>query len=317
MPIPSQYETHKPVLEFFAAVEEAGRVEAKAYLADVCKLSASERALLTSSGVPVYQSRADWAVSNLSAAGYLERVTRGVYSLSEKGRSALLSGIDGETLGRQVIAEASRVKREGFSAPEAGEASDGGISVATDCSNLGEGEVAPSEALAQPPFEIMTAAHQEIDAQLKQELLVTILDRSPEFFEQLVVDLMERLGYGQGARTPYRHDGGIDGKIYNDSLGFDRVFVQAKRYSKGNNVQRPEIQAFIGALNGVSKGVFVTTSRFSAGAVECAERCVHAKIALIDGEQLVRMMIERDLGVYTRKVFQVKEIDSDYFNADL
>ena len=309
MSLLSQYATHKPVLEFFGTVEQAGRIQAKAYVAQACKLTDAERQQVTSTGVPVYQSRAGWAVSYLSSAGYLERVSRGVYRLSSKGRAALDASIEEEAFGRQVIAEAAHAK-SGDGVVEPAKAGEGPTEPAS-------AEAAPSEVLAQPPFEIMAAAHQEMDRQLKGELLASILERDPEFFEQLVVDLMECLGYGEGERTPYRHDGGIDGKIYRDSLGFYAVYVQAKRYSKGNNVQRPEIQAFIGALNGIDKGVFVTTSKFSPGAVECAERCVHAKVVLIDGERLVQMMMDHDLGVYTRKTFRVKEIDSDYFDGDL
>ena len=119
--------------------------------------------------------------------------------------------------------------------------------------------------------------------------------------QDLVETMRLSLEDERSTRTQLSSDGGSDGIIDQDVLGLSSVYVQAKRYSKGNNVQRPEIQAFIGALNGIDKGVFVTTSKFSPGAVECAERCVHAKVVLIDGERLVQMMMDHDLGVYTRK----------------
>jgi restriction system protein len=140
---------------------------------------------------------------------------------------------------------------------------------------------------------------------------------SPAFFEELVIDLLVRMGYG-GTRTEAARaigrtgDGGIDGVIDEDHLGLDSIYVQAKRWE--GSVGRPEIQKFAGALQGqrATKGIFITTSTFTGEAVEYAQR-IGTRIVLIDGRRLAALMFEHDVGVSPKRAYTVKDIDGDYF----
>lgn len=155
---------------------------------------------------------------------------------------------------------------------------------------------------------------------LADDLLLQVRNASPSFFEQLVVDLMIAMGYGgsrkeAGRATQATNDDGIDGIIKEDKLGLDVIYLQAKRWS--NTVHRPEIDKFIGALTRqrARKGVFITTSEFSAGAREAA-LSLDIKVVLIDGSELAQLMVENNLGCNVRQVYEVKQFDSDYFNEE-
>ena len=140
---------------------------------------------------------------------------------------------------------------------------------------------------------------------------------SPTFFEEVVIDLLVRMGYGgnrtEAARAIGRTgDGGIDGVIDEDRLGLDSIYVQAKRWE--GSVGRPDIQKFAGALQGqrATKGIFITTSTFTGEAVEYAQR-IGTRIVLIDGRRLAALMFEHDVGVSPKRTYTVKDIDGDYF----
>lgn len=148
------------------------------------------------------------------------------------------------------------------------------------------------------------------------DILDKVMILSPAMFEQLVVDLMVAMGYGdkETARvTQYSHDGGIDGIIYEDKLGLDKIYIQAKHWT--NLVGSPDVQQFSGALAGkkATKGIFITTSKFSKGAVNFVETVSNQKIILIDGEQLSMLMFQYNIGVQTENVYVTKRIDNDYF----
>ena len=167
------------------------------------------------------------------------------------------------------------------------------------------------------PEEAIELAHQGLREQLAQELLARILSCSPTFFEQLVVELLVKMGYGgsrrdAGERIGQTGDGGIDGIIKEDRLGLDTIFIQAKRWQ--GTVGRPEIQKFVGALQGqrARKGVFITTSSYTAEATDYASR-IDTKVVLIEGKQLAGLMIDFDVGVAAAASYVVKRIDSDYF----
>ncbi len=168
------------------------------------------------------------------------------------------------------------------------------------------------------PDEQLAEAHQALVQSLADELLAQVRAATPSFFEQLVVDLMlAMMGYGgsrkeAGKATQATNDDGIDGIIKEDKLGLDVIYLQAKRWA--NTVHRPEIDKFIGALTRqrARKGVFITTSEFSAGAREAALG-LDIKVVLIDGVELARLMVESNLGVSVKQVYEVKQLDSDYF----
>lgn len=169
------------------------------------------------------------------------------------------------------------------------------------------------------PTEQLEAAMKKIDDDLAADILQKARDMSPAKFEQLVLDLLLAMGYGGSNKdlakvTPVSHDNGVDGIIPEDALGLDKIYIQAKRYKEGAPVHKPEIQQFIGALSEqkASKGVFVTTSTFTQGARESVSKAT-SKIVLIDGIALAKYMIEFNVGVSTRKTYEVKRIDTDYF----
>jgi restriction system protein len=141
--------------------------------------------------------------------------------------------------------------------------------------------------------------------------------REPSFFEAAVVKLLVAMGYGgadgTATVTQQSNDGGIDGLIDRDALGLDRVYIQAKRYPNGTSVQRPEVQAFVGALSGkATTGVFLTTGRFSSGSIEYA-RTAHTRVILVDGLRLTELMIRYGVGVQSRRILNVVAVDEDFF----
>lgn len=167
------------------------------------------------------------------------------------------------------------------------------------------------------PTEQLEQAFESIESDLAADLLAKVRELSPAFFEQLVVDLLVKMGYGgsfadSAKVTQLSNDEGIDGIIYEDKLGLDKIYIQAKRWS--NSVGRPVIQQFAGALVGqnATKGVFITTSNFSKEAKQYVVG-LHQKIVLIDGQELAKFMIEYNVGVSTKKTYEVKRIDTDYF----
>lgn len=169
------------------------------------------------------------------------------------------------------------------------------------------------------PLETMEKAHREMRSAVESEVLDAIKAATPEFLERVVLDLLVKLGYG-GAGDPGKHlgrsgDGGVDGVIWEDKLGLDLIYVQAKRWQ--NTVGRPEIQAFSGSLDGfrARKGVFITTSTFSAEARSYVAS-IEKKIVLIDGHELARLLFDTGLGVSTATTYAVKRLDSDYFAED-
>ena len=171
----------------------------------------------------------------------------------------------------------------------------------------------------ETPNDRMKRAHSELNDKLAEELLAEIMAKDSDFFEDLVVKLLLKMGYGgsdsdSGYTTQRTNDGGIDGVIWEDKLGFDKIYIQAKRWEPETSISRPEIQKFSGALQEVkaSKGLFITTAKFSEGAKASAER---QRIVLVDGERLTKLMIEYNVGVSTAQTYEIKEIDSDFFNG--
>jgi restriction system protein len=172
----------------------------------------------------------------------------------------------------------------------------------------------------QTPEERLEAAYQTLRESLAGEILETVMKCSPEFFEQLVVDLLVRMGYGGSRREAGQAigrsgDEGIDGIIKEDRLGLDIIYVQAKRWD--GVVGRPEVQKFSGALQGqrARKGIFITTSSFSREALDYAKQ-IETKIILVDGSMLAEYMIDHGVGVTSEAVFELKRIDSDYFSEE-
>ena len=175
-----------------------------------------------------------------------------------------------------------------------------------------------AEGSEQLPDTALDAAMDRINAEVGADLIQRLREGHPDFFEEAVVKLLLKMGYGgaeqRGRRIGGSGDGGVDGVIDQDALGLDRIYVQAKRYADGNTVGRETIQAFVGALHGVgaSRGVFITTSTFSSGARQYAEN-VPSRIILIDSARLVSLMIKYRVGVQVKQSYDVVELDEDFF----
>jgi restriction system protein len=299
MAIPDYQSCLLPFLRFLQDGQEHSLREAEDAIALQFGLSAEERAEMLPSGQQgIFRNRVGWARTYLKKACLLDSSRRGVFQITDRGREVLESNpprIDAKYLERF---------------PE--------FLVFRDAGRL---EVAPSQNTPQAPGatpeERIEAAYSELRAQLEEDLLAKVLTCSPSFFEQLVVDLLVAMGYGgsrrdAGTRLGQSGDGGVDGVIKEDRLGLDAIFVQAKRWK--DSVGRPEIQKFVGALQGqrARKGVFITTSSYSQEAKDYAAR-IDTKVVLIDGKQLAGLMIDHDVGVSAAAAFTVKKVDLDYF----
>lgn len=238
----------------------------------------------------------------LKAAGYVDSPAPGMWRITDRGQDLLIRYPDGfdEETARQVIREGRR-ETQGEDVADDSWADAGGA------------------AVQQTPDERIDGALKEIHRAVAQELLDKIAQAPPAFFEDLVLDLLHALGYGANEddleRVGHSGDGGIDGVISLDKLGFERVYVQAKRWQ--GTVGRPEVQAFYGALAGrrARKGVFITTSSFTREAREFASQVVES-IVLIDGPRLTSLMIEHGVGVAHYRVLRLPKVDGDYFDAD-
>ena len=262
------------------------------------KLSDEDMDIRTKSGsVSQVVDRTGWALQYLRRASFVE-IKEGKYHITQRGLDYLSSHKDlsiNNLLDYKEFAEFSNRKKKSASEP----------AVPTPVTS----EQTPTEQLEQ--------AYDSIEKDLVEDLLEKVKHQSPSFFEQLVVDLLVKMGYGGSFEnsahvTQYTNDNGIDGIIYEDKLGLDKIYIQAKRWE--NQVSRPKIQEFAGALVGqnANKGVFITTSTYSKDARQYVQG-IQQKIVLIDGRELAKYMIEYNVGVSVKKVYEVKKIDNDYF----
>lgn len=309
MSIPDYQTLMLPVLRVAADGEEHRFRDVVEALAAEYKLSDEDRAMLLPSGTgPVFDNRVGWARTYLKQAGVVESKRRGYFSITDRGRALLAknpSRIDNSTLDQYPEFATFRQRK----------AADGSTSGDNTQSNIQSGpsaEATPEESFAQ--------AYERLRVNLEAELLTQVKASTPSFFERLVIDLLVAMGYG-GSRADAGQvlgrsgDGGIDGTIKEDKLGLDVIYVQAKKWE--DTVGRPEIQKFAGALQGqrAHKGVFITTATFSREAKEYAG-VIASKIILVDGDQLVKLMVDHNVGVSTVSTFHVKKVDSDYFEGD-
>lgn len=310
MAVPDYQSFLRPLLEFGADGAEKNINDAIAALAKKFHLSEEDRAQLIPSGKQtLLGNRIHWARTYLDKAGALRRTRRSHFLVTDRGRKLL------SEFPERIDARALRQFPEfvEFQTPRAERLAEDNSTGAI----LVVGTPPPEQTLT--PEETIQLAHDEIDANLRSQLLDRIGELAPAFFERLVVDLIVLMGYGGDRASVVRRlgrsgDVGIDGVVNEDPLGLDVVYVQAKRYAPENAIGRERIQQFAGALvgQGASKGVFVTTSRFSSGAVEYANR-VPQRIILIDGAELSRLMIRYGVGVRTERTVEIKRIDADYF----
>ena len=264
--------------------------------------------MLPSGTAPLFDNRIGWARTYLKQAGLLTSPKRGIFQITERGRSLLSKApaqITVATLDQFDEFRAFRARRRDTSA---------GVSSSIQ-------QPAEEESSAtQTPEDQLAFAYRRLRSELELDLLEQVKSVTPAFFERLVIDLLVGMGYGGSRQDAGRAigksgDGGIDGIIKEDKLGLDVIYVQAKRWE--GTVGRPEIQKFAGALQGqrANKGVFITTSSYSREAVDFAS-LINAKIILIDGQQLAAMMIDHNVGVSTIGMYELKKIDADYFDGE-
>lgn len=290
-----------PVLTVLSDGDTRTLRELRRDVADAAGLTAEQRAEELASGQRRADNRIGWAVSFLNRVDALHRPGRGRYVITDFGRELLRTHPNGIT-----EADLKAVAKEGDEWWINRSSVDGSVAHPLE-----------DPATVLDPTEQVEQGVARIHEEVASELLSRLVDQDPAFFEQAVVKLLLAMGYGgvggRGVTTDLTHDGGIDGIIDQDVLGLNKVYVQAKRYAPSNSVQRPEVQGFVGALSGKADGgVFITTSRFSPGAVEWV-KTVPARIILIDGQRLTQLMIEYGVGVQVERTYRVVEIDEDFF----
>jgi restriction system protein len=296
MAIPDFQSCMLPLLKFISNGKEYSMQSISDGLADEFKLTEEERAeQLPSRRAKLFYNRVAWAKFYLKKAGLLETPKYGFIKISEKGLLTIAQGID--SINIKYLTSIT----------------DDAESISQDISSIQKSEKTPEETLE--------IANESIRAELGQTILETILSCSPKFFEDLVIDLLLKMGYGgskkdAGSRLGQSGDGGIDGIIKEDQLGLDVIYIQAKRWQ--GSVGRPEIQKFVGALHGqrAKKGVFITTSTYTNEAKMYVEN-IDVKVILIDGKLLSNLMIDFDVGVSVSATYTIKKIDTDYFEENI
>lgn len=308
MPIPDFQSIMLPLLQYAADGTEHTNREAVEQLARDPRLSEDvRREMLPSGQQRVFDNRVAWARAHLKMAKLIDNPRRGVFQITPRGKEIVEkqpSEINLRFL--RQFPEYAELREERKRKRQAKKAAGG--------DDAGEGVESAT------PEEQLEEAYSQLRESLAHELLEQLKSSSPAFFEQVVVDVLVRMGYGgslqdAGKAIGRSNDEGIDGIIKEDRLGLDIIYLQAKRWD--NTVSRPEIQKFSGALQGkrARKGVFITTSNFSQSAFEYADS-IENKIILIDGYQLAQHMIDLGVGVSTEAVYEVKKIDLDYFAGE-
>jgi len=301
MAIPDYQTCMLPLLKFYADGKEHSFREAIEALAKDFHLSDEERREMLPSGQQeVFDNRIGWARTYLKKAALIETTKRAVNKITQRGLDVLKNKpgkIDVSYLAQFQEFQDFRTLRHSRTE-----------------------ETPDVETSSNTPEELLERAYQKLREDLAVDMLQRLKACSPSFFERLVVEVIVKMGYGgtrkdAGKAVGKSGDGGIDGIIKEDKLGLDAIYIQAKRWE--NTVGRPEIQKFIGALaqQRAKKGIFITTSSFSAEAEDCVSR-IEAKVILIDGETLAQLMIDNNVGVSTVCTYEIKKADSDYFSEE-
>jgi len=282
------------------------RRELRPLVAQEMKLTLDQVRETLSSGQLTYVNRIGWGLSFLTNVGALERPKYGSYVITDPGRQILKQfphGVRERDIAALGADESSPIRQY--------------VATAKRHSGTNVDEDETESALMMTPTEQVQGGIKRIQDEVATELLSRLQGKDPGFFEEAVVQLLLAMGYGgangRGQVTQLTNDGGIDGVIDQDFLGLRRVYIQAKRYGDGHPVGRPEVQAFVGALSGIAdSGVFITSSRFSQGALDYAA-VTPTRIILIDGRRLAELMIRFGVGVQVRETYSIVEIDEDFF----
>jgi restriction system protein len=295
MESPKYHESFIPILETLNSVESlpsrelASRVRDK-YYSHLPQELLSQK---TSSGANVILDRILWGKSYLKMAKFLAYPKRGIVQITEKGKNTLKTGklsLQDLQNDPDFINHRESVKTEKDSEVEIG--------------NINVENASPQD--------LIDSGFSTIETEVKNELLEKLKEIDPYYFEKVILILLKKMGYGDFIETSKSGDGGIDGIINEDKLGLEKIYTQAKRYND-NKIREKDIRNFIGAMSGdTNKGVFITTSTFDESAVKKA-REAHHSIILIDGHKLVNLMHQYNVGVQIKTVYEVKELDYDFF----
>lgn len=305
MAVPDFQSLMLPLLKFSADGEEHTMQEAREGLAEIMGLTHEDlEERLPSGRQSTFANRVAWAKVYLTQAGVLESPKRGKFHISDRGRKILSEGRDRISIKYLERFEEFQEFRQASNKNRTQK-----VTHATD-----------DDTSPTTPEETLEQAYQQLRDEVANELLHLIKGNTPEFFEKLVVHLIVSMGYGgsvkeAGKATRKTADEGIDGVIKEDRLGLETIYLQAKRWEAA--VGRPEIQKFVGALHGqrAKKGVFITTSRFSKEALDYVGQ-IDPKVVLIDGADLVQLMIDHGVGVSSAALYEVKKVDTDFFIED-
>lgn len=293
MEIPKFHETFIPILKVLETGETLQSREMYKKVIDQFYTGLSKEQLeeTTKSGDILINNRIAWGKSYLKKGGFIEFPKRGYVRITEKGKKHSASKL---TLNEV-------------------ESSDNFLEFYNE--ENPKHKTTPSKIHNASPQDLIDEGFNSIDIQVKDELLEKLKVIDPFYFEKVILILLKRMGYGDFIETSKTGDGGIDGIINEDKLGLDKIYIQAKRYGE-NKVREKDIRNFIGAMSGdTQKGVFVTTSKFDIGAIKKADNAHHT-IILIDGQKLVDLMHEYNVGVQIKTVYEVKELDIDFFDGD-
>lgn len=293
MEIPKFHETFIPILKVLEGGEtlQAREMYQKVIDQFYSKLSKDQLEQKTKSGDVLIINRIAWGKSYLKKGGYIEFPKRGYVKTTEKGKKHSSSRL---TL-NQV------------------ESSDNFLEFYSE--ENPKNDSIPSKVQNASPQDLIDEGFNLIDVQVKDELLEKLKTLDPFYFEKVILILLKKMGYGDFIETSKTGDGGIDGIINEDKLGLDKIYIQAKRYGE-NKVREKDIRNFIGAMSGdTQKGVFVTTSTFDSGAFKKAHEAHHT-IILIDGLKLVDLMHEFNVGTQIKAIYEVKELDNDFFDGE-
>ena len=305
MAIPDFQQCMRP---FLAALEDSQIHHFNDGYEAVCKhfnVSEDERRKLLPSGKQTYvRNRCGWANTYMKKAGLITSPERSHVQITQRGLQVLEDKPDGFKV-KYLKAISQEFVEFHTAKPK----------------SAGSEQSLDDEEELTDPLERLVNAHSDIQLSLASEILQMVKDQPPQFLEGLVVKLMHAMGYGgwseeSGKTTQYTGDSGVDGLINEDPLGLDTIYLQAKRYTD-NSVGRPDLQAFVGALEmkRARKGVFITTSQFSQDARDYI-KIIEKKVVLIDGAELAKLMVKYDLGVSTTETYSVKAVDSDFFEIE-
>lgn len=301
MAIPKYNELYRPVLLSLRDGGVHSMKEVRDFIVSALHLTEQDLAetLPSNSKISVFSGRVGWAKTYLLKAQMIDSPQRGYIAITPSGKALLESATPiTNTLLAQKFPEFLEFYRHKNSS------SDPAAPALTEV----------QEEAPETPQETFDRVYAIINEQLADDLLTEVLNQTPAFFEHLVVDLMKAMNYGEGFVTKYSGDDGIDGIIHEDKLGFNLIYIQAKRWKSDVTISKPELQKFAGAMMGppkVEKGLFITTAKFSPKAKDFANA---QHIILVDGKRLTELMIEYGVGVSTQKAYLIKRVDSDYFS---